>query len=182
MYNYDVQVLPRSREWIRELATLVREVTVATRGEFGPRFPIVEALEEVMPELDTAFVYEILDKHEMGENHGLTLPSEHLIQIRLDVYEGACAGNGRDRMTVAHEIGHYLMHDTPRFARNTKNTRVPAYCNPEWQADCFGGELLVFPEGLSADMTAEQVAKLRGVSLDAARIQLTVLRNGGIIR
>ena len=40
--------------------------------------------------------------------------TENCIKIREDVYERAIKGYGRDRFTLAHELGHFLMHQ-PRY-------------------------------------------------------------------
>ena len=42
------------------------------------------------------------------------------------------------------------------FSFPTKLLTIPAYRSPEWQADAFGGELLM-PAHLIADMTVEEV-------------------------
>lgn len=69
------------------------------------------------------------------------MPQDSLIILREDVYEGAHEGNGRDRMTVAHEIGHLLMHKNIAFAR-AERVEIRAFESSEWQAKCFSGELL----------------------------------------
>jgi Zn-dependent peptidase ImmA (M78 family) len=137
--------------------------------------------------LDPEFVWEVLPTHEMGDEHGLTIPSEHIIRLREDVYNRACDGHGRDRMTVAHEIGHYLLHRTPAvFARGDnkkkKEEPLPPFRSSEWQANCFGAELLVFPEGIDASMADTEVAKMRGVSKDAAAYQMRTYRKEGLVR
>ena len=185
MNGQEIEVPPRSRGEIRKIADAFRELSRRALGGFGPEFPIVEAMEWVLPTLDPEFVLEVLPTHEMGDEHGLTIPSEHIIRLREDVYDRACNGHGRDRMTVAHEIGHYLLHRTPAvFARrnNKKKERLPAFRSSEWQANCFGAELLVFPKGIDASMTDMEVAEMRGVSKDAAAYQMKTYRQEGLLR
>jgi len=179
-----VEVAPRSRREIRGFAQVFREISLRALRTAGSAFPIVDALELVLPGLDPDFALEIGRMRDMGEDHGLTIPSAHIIRLREDVYEGACEGLGRDRLTVAHEVGHFLMHDDhlPRFARRNVAIPLPAFRNAEWQASCFGAELLVFPDGLSADMTDRHVATLRGVSNEAAKYQMNVYRKEGLLR
>ena len=50
---------------------------------------------------------------------------------------------------------------------------VPAYQDPEWQAKCLAGELMV-PYELVGGMSAAAVANACGVSLQAAYYQLSV--------
>ena len=73
-------------------------------------FPVMEVIETALPEIAPGFVFEVLDREEMGLNHGLTLVQDRRLILREDVYDGAVAGRGRDRMTAAHELGHALLH------------------------------------------------------------------------
>lgn len=99
------------------------------------------------------------------------------IIIREDVYLGALNNVGRDRMTIGHEIGHFIYHSPSRIqlARTDPSASLPAYMDPEWQATVFAAELLV-PYHLINGMTAEEVSYHCGVSLQAANIQLRTLR------
>ena len=57
---------------------------------------------------------------EMGEAEAYTEFSPPQIVVRESVYLGAANRNGRDRMTMAHELGHLVMHagvqTNPRMA------------------------------------------------------------------
>lgn len=185
MNSQEIEVPPRSRGEIRKIANTFREISRRALGSFGPEFPIVEAMELVLPMLDPEFTLEVLPTQKMGDEHGLTIPSEHTIRLREDVYDRACDGQGRDRMTVAHEIGHYLLHRKPAaFARRERKADepLPAFRSAEWQATCFGAELLVFPEGIDASMEDAEVAEMRGVSKDAAAYQMRTYRKEGLVR
>lgn len=162
-------VQPRSRKDIRLLAKSIRYQT----GYYDkPYFPIVRFVELVLPTLRPGFIFDVVSKEEMGNNHGLTIPEQNLIQIREDVYDRACKGEGRDRLTIAHELGHYLMHSPENvvFTRSDTNGTTSIYCQAEWQADAFGGELLV-PAHLMRGRTPQEIASVCGVSLSAARCQ-----------
>ena len=112
----------------------------------------------------------------MGNKHGETYPSKNLIRIREDVYLNAINGSGRDRLTIAHEIGHLLLHDDDNIAlcRLEPNEKLKAYEDPEWQANAFGGELLA-PSYLIKGLTNAKVQEKCGVSEDAANVQLRTL-------
>ena len=96
----------------------------------------------------------------------------HHIRIKESVYNGAAEGNGRDRMTIAHEIGHYftLCFCGFQFQRNFKKETVPAYRSPEWQAKCFAGELLIDFD-LVYNMQPYEIVDKCGVSYEAAYYQ-----------
>lgn len=160
--------VPLSRMDIRRFAYSIR-CSIKLADE--PYFPIIPVLEFVIPKLYPGCTIEICSEEELGKFHGLTTPADNTIKIREDVYDGACKGKGRDRFTVAHEVGHFLLH-TPSnisFAR-ISDGEIPTYCNPEWQASTFAGELLI-PAHLMRDKSVEQIAKLCGVTAAAAKVQ-----------
>ena len=161
---------PLSRENIRTMAKKIRIIEGSYNQYY---FDIVHFLEVTLPKLDEGFNFRVMTKKEMGECHGLTYPDRNEIQIREDVYERAYNGSGRDRLTMAHELFHLLQHEKENisFARTKNGGCVETFRNPEWQADAFGGELLV-PHYLIGGMDAGRIAIECGVSLAAARCQL----------
>ena len=164
------QVKPLSRSDIRNL-------TLTLRKKLGlqdhPYFPVIEFLEKWMPEvLFPEFNFEYVAESEMGSAEGLTIPEENVIRIREDVYMAAMRDEGRARFTIAHEIGHYVMHrhQTPCFAR--ANVSLPAYMDSEWQANTWAGELLM-PYYLTKGMTIYEIKEKCKVSESAATYQLS---------
>lgn len=136
-------------------------------------FPIIDFVEKILPTVFDDYSFEVASCEEMGNKHGETFPNEHTIKIREDVYLGAIKGMGRDRLTIAHEVGHLFMHDqnSTSFCQLGKGQSLPPYEDPEWQADCFGGEMLA-PAYLIIDMNVVEVMENCGVSPNAAMIQL----------
>lgn len=171
MHDYIVEA--KSRSDLRAYALQIR-ANLGMQDQLF--FPVVSFL-ELMPELFPKFHYEIVDDCVFESNiHADTDILEHCIRIKNSVYEGACEGNGRDRMTIAHEIGHYLTLCICGFKlqRNFGNRKLKAYLDPEWQAKCFAGELLV-PSHLVNGMDDISLVEKCGVSLEAARKQLRAL-------
>lgn len=160
---------PTSRKKIRVLANNIREILDLQHEKY---FPVMELLELGMPLLFENFSYEVISTEEMFA-YGVTYPEKNKICLREDVYERAISGNGRDRFTVAHEIGHYIMHKPSRIslARAELVKEIPAYKNPEWQANTFAGELLA-PPHLIKGLSINEVVLACRVSTDVARIQL----------
>jgi Zn-dependent peptidase ImmA (M78 family) len=161
---------PSSRSAIRELANSIRKVA----GVYDePYFPVMELLEWGLPELDPLFTLEILAPGVMKNEYAVTYPEKHLIRIQEDVYERAVSGSGRDRFTIAHEIGHYIMHKpgSIALARSHNFEKIPSFKSPEWQANTFAGELLA-PPHIIHGLSIREVAMSCGVSLEAASIQL----------
>ncbi|WED56149.1 ImmA/IrrE family metallo-endopeptidase [Exiguobacterium profundum] len=157
---------PLSRRDIRTLAFVLRRV-------FGQgnnmHLDILDALESGMVRIfGDDFEYEVVEEHEMSD-YAMYLPDYKKIVIREDVYEKALAGNPRHRFTLAHEIGHAILHnDVKKLARvDGKLPIIKAYEDPEWQANEFAGELLA-PEHLIAGLTIEQIVEQCGVSREVA--------------
>ena len=140
MSEYIVEA--KSRADLRRLTCILRKHLHLEEVLY---FPIVELL-DVMTELFDDFNYEIVDDSVLSKKvHADTDIRTGHIRIKESVYEGACNGEGRDRMTIAHEIGHYftLCFCGFRLERNISGGRIPAFRDPEWQAKCFAGELMV---------------------------------------
>ncbi|MBU5448943.1 ImmA/IrrE family metallo-endopeptidase [Blautia sp. MSJ-36] len=165
-------VKPMSRKDIRNIAKVVRRMQSAKGMLY---FDIMDFLEHTLPRAFPEFTLSIGTKEEMGEFHGLTFPEKNEIKLREDVYYGAHNGNGRDRLTAAHELFHFLAHskESVAFAR-TGSGKVPTYMDPEWQANAFGGELLV-PYEQAKQLSIEEIAEKCGVSKCAATCQYRMM-------
>jgi Zn-dependent peptidase ImmA (M78 family) len=123
------------------------------------------------------FSFEVVEDDQLPKNeYAHTDVVNHVIRIKESVYDGAYVGNGRDRMTIAHEIGHYVLMCVRGFGlqRNLSKTPARTYEDPEWQAMCFAAELLV-PAHLVRGMGASEIARKCGVSREAAEYQLRKL-------
>ncbi|TVY00630.1 ImmA/IrrE family metallo-endopeptidase [Cohnella terricola] len=168
MSSYVAQ--PLSRVKIRNLALEMRD---ALGVKDVKEFPVMQFLEHILPQVDPEFVYDVMPIHEMGGHYGLAIPQDHTILLREDVYENAVKGVPRDRFTVAHEIGHYFLHTPSRvaFARGNDLRKVPAYLNPEWQANTFAGELLA-PPNVIKDLSLFEIMSHCKVSRKVAEIQI----------
>lgn len=152
---------------IRDYASRFRKIFKCTDDGYINIVKIFESLQ------DLGVNIEIVSKETLGVKHGETFPVQQKIQIREDVYDRACDGYGRDRLTIAHEIGHLLLHGPKKIslARLASGASIPTYCDPEWQANAFAGELLApfrFIQGLSVD----EVQNKYGISAQAAQVQL----------
>ncbi len=159
---------PRTRKELREL-------TYEFRRELGFEkqiyFPVVEVLEKfpILYGID----YEVIDDCDVSKDvHAYSDIAEKKIYIKESVYNGACEGIGRDRMSIAHEFGHSLTICICKFKIEKYEGQVPraAFRCPEWQAKCFAGELLV-PAYLTKGFSKEEIAVRCGVSAEAASVQ-----------
>lgn len=167
--NYSVE--PRSRSDLRRLAHSIREV-LGYENQFAlPIVDLLDVFEEALPR----FSYSIIPDDELPPHkHADTNVYTGEIRIKESVYEGARCGNGRDRMTIAHEFAHFITLCLLGFKlnRTVGSKKLRAYEDPEWQAKCLAGELMI-PHDLIAGMNVFDVVQKCGVSESAARYQLS---------
>lgn len=167
----------KSRLNLREYAMQIRK-NVGFENKLY--FPVVEFL-DFMPEIFTGFHYEIVSDDELPKtDHAQIEIYSQQISIKNSVYEGACEGCGQHRMTIAHEIGHYLTLCISGFKlqRSFSEVKPKAYQSPEWQAKCFAGELLIAAH-LVTNMKIPDIMENCGVSYDAAKYHYHLLNKGG---
>jgi transcriptional regulator with XRE-family HTH domain len=120
------------------------------------------------------------------------------IGIREDVWMMAEAGDGRARFTMAHELGHAVLHGNDLRQKDARAFRdvtctatagdklIPGmkiYQSPEWQANVFASAFLMPKDAVKSwvnseqcqnpdYLTIEQLSQQFKVSYQAARIRL----------
>lgn len=165
--------LPRDRNSIRRSTYLLRQKLGL---KDTPYFPIVEFLENVLPEIDPTFHIEILEDLELPGVQAEYVPSLNVVRIKNSVYEAAVSGYWWARSTLAHELGHYYFHDekSVRYAKLDPCKKVPPDFDPERQANVFAAELLA-PIDLIGGLSEREIGSRCGVSYQIAKRQLRVL-------
>lgn len=178
MEEHCFEVPPLSRSGILTAATGLRDALRINQDYF----PIGHVVESLIPKVWPDFSFEVKGFDEMGDDHGRTYPESAELWLREDVYQGVREGKGRDRFTLAHELGHLLLHQQPGMARSMKPARtVKIYQNSEWQANSFAGALLIPVATAQRYRTAEAIAEVCGVTIPAAEAQLRALRKLGLL-
>lgn len=164
------EATPLSRNKLRTFAERFRKTLQVSDEE---PFPVVKALETLLNALD--YELDIVPDDKLPENYALTIPNLSILRIRESVYENAINNSPRDRFTIAHEIAHLLLHDdiTVSFARN--ECAIPAYRDPEWQANTFAAELLV-PFHKIEGLSPKDIQMKYLVSNKVAQIQLSYIQ------
>ena len=101
----EITVEPKSREDLRRLAFSIRKVLGLEDELYFPIVELLDVLEETLP----GFSYEIIGDGELPPGkHAETDVETGMVRIKQCVYDGARQGNGRDRMTIAHEFAHFM--------------------------------------------------------------------------
>ena len=150
----------------------ISDITQLVRSLFGLEeilyFPVIQCIEVMAADDSVDFNYELVEPSEFSNTYATTNTEENVMYIRSDVYDRAKEGSPRDRFTLCHELGHYFLH-RPGTIGNARG-EIPKYCEPEWQANTFAGELLA-PRNLVGGMTPEEISEKCGMSYTAASIQ-----------
>jgi hypothetical protein len=156
---------PRSSDSLELLAEGVRNVCGL---EDEPYFPIVEFLELGLGKIADGVIFDVLPKEILGARMGSVDTLRKMLYLREDVYARAVRNVPRDRFTVAHEVGHALMH-VGSLNMVDASCEVPKYRNPEWQANWFAGALLMPARFARRCYSVKEMEEKFGVSTSAAR-------------
>ncbi|WP_127010683.1 ImmA/IrrE family metallo-endopeptidase [Veillonella sp. CHU594] len=150
---------------IRVMCSNIRMLLGISADEY---VDIVKVLEHQITSWGVEF--EVVPIKEMGHIHGESILEHNIIRIREDVYNRACEGCGRDRLTMAHELGHIILHRKEEITLARGEGTIPPYLDPEWQANAFAGELLA-PFQYIKHMDILDISVAYGVSIEAASVQ-----------
>lgn len=169
----DYFVSPRSARDI-ENTTLAWRDALSIRDAWAPC--LVRILEIDLPRLIPEFALVVRSDADMNDAEAFTEFAPPRIVVRQSVYRAALEGGGRARMTLAHELGHLLMHAHDRRLHRMAGGNRPAptskkYETAEWQASKFGS-LFLMPEHIVADCrTVGEIVQRCQVTPAAARIR-----------
>lgn len=166
-------VPPLGREKIARLAGEIRRFSQALPGR---PFNILRFLDRDLQNVCSGYEYEVLEDKEFvahliargwqldGINcvQAFTDPFDKEIILRQCVYSAACgdASNldcAKARFTIAHEVGHALLHDD-LYDAGEYHASEPRYCNSEWQADVAARYMLLAPNSVDLFDTAKEMA------------------------
>lgn len=163
------KVPPSSVASIRATANYFREIF----GLGTKKFDMIRFVEFILPKTLPDFYYEILPVNKMGNDEARTYPDKLLMQIREDIYLAATSGDLRAQFTLAHELGHLILHTgldkNASFARSGTDHKI--YEDSEWQADTFASEFLMpFDEAIKC-RSSDEIQTRFGVSASAAEVR-----------
>lgn len=169
MSLHSSRVTPRSKANIESQTNMLRRQFDLSHE---PYFDIVAFVENALPVVIPDFSFIIVEDHRLKNDHALTLPDKKIMLVRESVYKGACDGIGRDRFTLAHELGHFILHPgIPKaFAQNKSGVKLKAYEDSEWQANTFAG-LLLAPTHLIRGKSIPEICNEFGLSFSAANVR-----------
>jgi Zn-dependent peptidase ImmA (M78 family) len=123
-------------------------------------------------------IYEILNDELMGGHDGKTEKTADsvIISVKHSVHQKALWGDGRSRMTLAHELGHGIMHygvtlfRTSAAAGTTELSQSSPSESAEHQAKVFASAFLIDDEVAATLSSPEEISTEFVVSMEAAEI------------
>jgi hypothetical protein len=171
----DYIVPPRSTKKIEEI-TLAWRDALGVPNDWAP--DIVDLLENRLSQFFPSFALVVRPDHEMGDAEAFTEFSPPQIVVRESVYTAAARRDGRSRMTLAHELGHLVMHAGIQINPRMTNGNQPApthkiYETAEWQARKFASLFLMPTHVVRQFLNAEEMTTYCLVSQQAALIRFS---------
>ncbi|WP_119025608.1 ImmA/IrrE family metallo-endopeptidase [Acinetobacter soli] len=168
-----VKVAPLSKQSIKQKALIIRDKIF--KLPINQSIDLSRGLEHRLHELGVVLeVWEIAD---MPDVEALTNPDAMTIILREDTYDALCNKSDpkhyRARFTVAHEIGHLILHEGFALARGA--VRHEHYEDSEWQADAFAAELLM-PSQACINLSIAEIRERFQVGFKAARNKFNSLK------
>jgi hypothetical protein len=147
---------------------------------------LLRILEHKLPRLYPDFALVVRPTSSMINVEAYTQFAPPQIVISDRVYEEAASLVPRARWTLAHELGHFVLHEAiskPRAVNPIRKSIIKhAYNSAEWQANKFAAHFLM-PEHIASQFQApEELAQNCNVSLTAARKRFNEMRREPIKR
>ena len=123
-------------------------------------------------------VYRVVDDAEMGKDDGKTefAPDSVTISVKRSVHQKATWGDGRSRMTLAHELAHGVLHYGDPLYREagasgtTSLSKLRPEDSAEHQAKVFAAAFLIDDSVVETLPSPDEVSLEFLVSYEAAKI------------
>lgn len=170
----------KSRADLENLASAWRHALKVPTACHAPE--MVTLLENEMPVIFGDFSLQVKEDHLMEGGEGYTEFEPPRIVLPESTYDAASRFVGRARWTLAHELGHLVLHNAAvpldRTSKGYSEPKaLPSYHNAEWQADAFAAAFLM-PDWLVRDFTSvSDIVEFFSVSRQAAEIRLKTLES-----
>lgn len=198
MSTDDYTVNPLKDSEVRDFAGKVRESLGWTDLDWVDPISLETATKIWTVRGGKPFKLEFVADDQLPGDAGLTTYDDARILVRIPrkIRHDALMGHGYPRFTMAHEIGHAVLHFDKlvegaalprRLGGNAPRAWIPAASSAERQANVFGAALLINDATARLLPSPEEVAIQAGVSLMAAKIyfdqvQEKIARPASILR
>jgi IrrE N-terminal-like domain len=125
--------------------------------------------------------YKVVNNKSLGTDLAGNTNSDGLILLPEDTYNQACNGNVFARFTIAHEIGHSVLHRGQiNFARYKSTSKShKSYEDSEWQANEFAGQFLAPISHIDYQDNISTIMSKFGVGKITAKIRMERFKDIG---
>lgn len=150
---------------VNDIADIAKRVRKEYKIESGDCFPILKYLSYIYDqELIGLSILDDNDSYLDKDTPAKYNANDNFIYLKESVINEIESGNYRSNFTLAHELFHYLQNKVLGFSFEEVEDRK-TYEDPEWQANCFAGELLL-PDEFLDNEDNDFLAKHFQVSLE----------------
>ena len=166
------KVEAKSRQDLRDLA---KEIRTTLGIDDLIKFP-AERILDIIHLIDSEAHFECVPKDELKNGDFATTDViSKTIKVREDIYDKAYEGNPFSRMVIVHEFAHFITINVYGFelAMNTGKRKNKAYEDPEWQAKCLAGELMM-PYDKIQGLSVKEIQEKCGVTKQAVLTHLQI--------
>lgn len=120
-------------------------------------FPILDII-QYLEDIDLLTIQIMDDDDEMFQCNDVAFYNaiDNFIYIKESVLEDYDNSDYRSNFTLAHELFHFLQYKILNF-NVTEVEKCETYCDPEWQANEFAGQLLIPTKYI--DLEVEEIMK-----------------------
>jgi hypothetical protein len=170
----DYRVKPRSNQEVRQLAKKLRAYYGVTNDVYVDVLNCLKRDRIWTVRGVRRLNFFVRPDSEMGRSEGSTISSKDIVTIAVkeSVRDAAFVGVGRARNTLAHELGHAVIHEgAPMHRRSDGNTKLnwlQPFESAEHQAKVFAPAFLVDDAVAGTLGSAEEVSLKFGMSLESA--------------
>lgn len=127
------------------------------------------------------FDIRIEQNEQLDDCAAFTIPSENLVVVRQDVYDGLHSGSVFSRSTVIHELSHIVLKHDVTLHRGAVLGQHRFYEDSEWQAKALTAAVMMPLAACKLAIDAYELAEMCGTSLEAATYRLQRLAKEGKI-
>lgn len=155
----------------------------STLAPLNESIDIIKVVERILPQEMQNFSFVILEDDEWNIEgvEAITISQDGNICMIIpeQTYRDARIGRGRAKFTIAHEVGHVVLHSAESIQLARKQTEYYSSdkeYSPEWQADVFAAELLC-PSSQIKNMKIMEIRQTYIVSKSLAETQKNISKN-----
>lgn len=124
----------------------------------------------------------VVENDDLKDCAAYTQPSQGLIVMRRDIYEGLHTGLVFSRSTVIHELAHIVLRHEITLHRGATPGAHQFFEDSEWQAKAMTAALMMPVEICEQYPTPIALAEACGTSVEAAGYRIQRLRSSGALK